>query len=680
MKKIKILSIIFVALAVFSLGMASVNLKNVNKINEVDSYEFKELSIDLKQDIKIEYINADYQAMENGQVIVDAVDKDTQAPIPGCLAKITIPSTNEVFTATTDANGQAFFSGIPTGLIYVSIVSVPGEYTLSSQLTQNNQITVNDNEVPEVRFHVTKKTVSVFVTAKDNDEVLIPNVGFTLYNSSRTAIATAKSDSKGECTFGNLQPGLYYLKQTSVPAGYKINDYEFKLDLDSSIRVNSTVFHEAEDASLKLTIQEKGTLTPIQNVVVVLKNSNNIVIGQVTTGSDGVAKFNGLEGGKYIISITSAPSSYDLNESYEHIEIDVGAYTPTTGNIQLYKAGTTIPNLVIYAHDTENNPIEDVTFEVLDSDGYTVGLFRTGSDGNTTPTPLAKGKYYVSAVMVPDGYVLDETAREVNLEVNMKAGFTIAKAGSNIYELSFETVDNVTKAPIKNYGIKLMDEDGNTIDQKYTDDAGIVKFNVGSGVYNFVCFSTPAGYTEDQTIRQITVRDGNVGAKLNIAPIPKSATLTVCVKDEENNLIKDAKIRITDTKDESYTKEVLSDSNGNAVFSNIKLTKYKVEVVTCPLGYTDDGHIYTIDLVMDGKMDVAVIKTSGSKVLKGDLNRDGKVNSSDATIALQLFQDGQVTAEQFKIGDMDNNQKINSSDAAIILEYFQNSVIEYVQL
>lgn len=65
------------------------------------------------------------------------------------------------------------------------------------------------------------------------------------------------------------------------------------------------------------------------------------------------------------------------------------------------------------------------------------------------------------------------------------------------------------------------------------------------------------------------------------------------------------------------------------------------------------------------------------KQYKGDINKDGLVDSADAAIALNLYKYNNATDEELKIGDMDDNNIIDSADAAIILNHFKyNQKIE----
>lgn len=58
--------------------------------------------------------------------------------------------------------------------------------------------------------------------------------------------------------------------------------------------------------------------------------------------------------------------------------------------------------------------------------------------------------------------------------------------------------------------------------------------------------------------------------------------------------------------------------------------------------------------------------------LKGDLDRNGVVNSNDAAIALDLYNGRKMENGDLEIGDMDDNGVINSNDAAMILDVYNS--------
>ncbi len=62
----------------------------------------------------------------------------------------------------------------------------------------------------------------------------------------------------------------------------------------------------------------------------------------------------------------------------------------------------------------------------------------------------------------------------------------------------------------------------------------------------------------------------------------------------------------------------------------------------------------------------------------GDINCDGKVNSSDALIALTVSAGMKtLNGDEKKAADVDGNGKINSSDALYILNYSVGSIKKF---
>lgn len=72
--------------------------------------------------------------------------------------------------------------------------------------------------------------------------------------------------------------------------------------------------------------------------------------------------------------------------------------------------------------------------------------------------------------------------------------------------------------------------------------------------------------------------------------------------------------------------------------------------------------------------------TTPERVIRGDLNKDGYVNSIDSAIALDIFKNNSANEVYIKIGDLSNDGYINATDAAMILDCFKNGTITYVTI
>ena len=68
-----------------------------------------------------------------------------------------------------------------------------------------------------------------------------------------------------------------------------------------------------------------------------------------------------------------------------------------------------------------------------------------------------------------------------------------------------------------------------------------------------------------------------------------------------------------------------------------------------------------------------VIEVNVSNILKGDMNQDTKINSTDAAMVLDKYKNNNANKLDYSIGDMNEDNLLNSTDASIILDIFKNS-------
>lgn len=79
---------------------------------------------------------------------------------------------------------------------------------------------------------------------------------------------------------------------------------------------------------------------------------------------------------------------------------------------------------------------------------------------------------------------------------------------------------------------------------------------------------------------------------------------------------------------------------------------------------------YNMDVLGDFNLTKTI--TIGTGIKKGDLNGDGVINSIDAALVLDMYNNGDNKAEDIEVADMNNDNVVNSIDAAIILDMYNN--------
>lgn len=102
-------------------------------------------------------------------------------------------------------------------------------------------------------------------------------------------------------------------------------------------------------------------------------------------------------------------------------------------------------------------------------------------------------------------------------------------------------------------------------------------------------------------------------------------------------------------------------------YSSIYLTS---DMLGDKLMYSDDQHFDCSKAVLKFKV--------ASSSSTGDVNKDGKINSSDALLVLQSSVGSvTLTSEQKTLADVNRDNKINSSDALKILQYSVGSINKF---
>lgn len=125
------------------------------------------------------------------------------------------------------------------------------------------------------------------------------------------------------------------------------------------------------------------------------------------------------------------------------------------------------------------------------------------------------------------------------------------------------------------------------------------------------------------------------------------------------------KVTYSDGKTKNVTYKETKHSNGvvtQNILASPKGGEYKVGENTVEIYFESNTAVYTT-------YKINIVAGEQPATIKGDVNSDKKVNSSDALLVLQhSVQLITFTAEQVKIADMNSDSNINSLDALMILQ------------
>ena len=132
---------------------------------------------------------------------------------------------------------------------------------------------------------------------------------------------------------------------------------------------------------------------------------------------------------------------------------------------------------------------------------------------------------------------------------------------------------------------------------------------------------------------------------------------------------------------ESYGIKVEPDGSTGNINGEITINGGTLQITSAsggtnvPLGKITfaNGIGYTKGLNLSQSGSVNVGEVSNVEIIKGDMNKDTFVNSTDAAMVLDKYKNGNATAEDFERGNMNGDTVLKATDAAMILDIYKNS-------
>ena len=92
--------------------------------------------------------------------------------------------------------------------------------------------------------------------------------------------------------------------------------------------------------------------------------------------------------------------------------------------------------------------------------------------------------------------------------------------------------------------------------------------------------------------------------------------------------------------------------------------------------YTDDGNLFDFDTPITADITLtAKFEPATGTGLKGDVDGDGNITSTDARLTLQFYA-GKIGEESLNtaVADVDSDVNITSTDARLILQYYAGKI------
>ena len=253
---------------------------------------------------------------EKGSLTINKVDADTGAALSGVTYRLFDASGNKVADVTTGADGRAVFSDLPLGSYSYQEISAPEGYVVDST-RYTATISTSALHIAEQRTNALAKGSIEILKVDAETRHPLAGVVYRLFDANGSKIADGTTDGNGKVTFSDLKPGKYAYQEISSVSGYLLDDTRYEFSLTSE-NLHVKVTRENTPAKGSLTIRKiDATGGPLAGAELLLETSTDgktwTEDGKATTGTDGIAKWEGLAlGAQYRVTELKAPAGYIL--------------------------------------------------------------------------------------------------------------------------------------------------------------------------------------------------------------------------------------------------------------------------------------------------------------------------------------------------------------------------------
>ena len=301
------------------------------EISTADGYMIsskKAITVTADKTAKTEFVNK-ASAPDKGKITIHKRDAETRADLAG--AKFEVAAAEDIFvgngyciypkgtvidTITTGTDGIAETTKVLyKGYSYtVTEIEAPKGYSISDEPTQTIKLVEQQAEFV-VDFENEQNTIPFEITKTDiSTGELIPDCTFEILNENNEQVITGTTDENGIAHF-QLAIGKYFYREISAPDIYEIDDtpYPFEITENDDI-VKAEMTNKKKSGSIKVTKTTTGNLNieGIKFLATGISDTNKDLKFEATTDENGVAMFDKLVIGKYVITEdgSTVPAAY----------------------------------------------------------------------------------------------------------------------------------------------------------------------------------------------------------------------------------------------------------------------------------------------------------------------------------------------------------------------------------
>lgn len=501
---------------------------------------------------------------------------------------------------TTDSSGIIVITGLEAGAYLIEEVQAPANYLISENSKQQAWLKADGTSVVEVTF-ANYPYGSLLITKVDAvTNKPLSNAKFKVTTGDGTAVGTGNgvftTDSNGEILIPNLKPDSYVVTETEAPEGYAKDTEPQTVKIGTDGGTYKVQFQNQPMGSLVILKKDADNGNPLSGAQFKVTTSKGSVVGTnngiFTTDSNGSITISYLAKDSYIVEEVKAPDGYVLEEQSKTIALDYGkTYTLEFTNKKM-------TSLVVKKVDSvTGEPLVGAKFLVEKQNGEHVGEYTTDNTGTILLPTLDPDWYVVRETKAPEGYILDETPKTVEVKTNVPTVVTFEN--KPLSGIKIVKTDSETGEPLEGVSFAVSKMNGEKIGTFKTDKEGMIYISdLEDGYYTITETEGLEGYHWDKEPKTVEVKSGKQTI-VEVENQPYSGLVIEKINSRTGDPIEGVEFLVTKFNGEQIG-YYETDESGLIVIEGLEEGTYLVKETKEAKGYKLDSEAKEVE-IKDGK-------------------------------------------------------------------------------
>ena len=516
---------------------------------------------------------------------IKKVDAQNKGSLQGAVFRFEQIDGSYMTTGITGFDGTISFEGdeLPYGSYRVTEQTPPDGYVKSDRVETvewdgTKDVLITWENVRDISLTIIK--------VDEQTGVSLPNATFDVFADGKLITSVTTNDD-GEARVTGIQKEAYIeIVETAAPAGYVLDKTPHGIHIDPYDPATEddpvlTVTNRARPA-LRILKYDLTSNSPMPDVTFEVWHDGDL-FGEYTTNASGEIFLYDLEPGTYLVKEVATDDAHVVNSTPQQIELKAGE----TQTRELVFFNSLKPGIHLIKVDSITmKSLPNVRFEFKLVGGSYRQEFTTDINGEIDLSKLTPGAYEVRELEAPDGYLIDDAVRVVQVNPDENANFVFTNTPKPSLRL-IKTSSDGTRLGGVHFRIARI-EDGTHYLDRITDDNGEINIaNLEPGVYSIKETHTVADHILDLQEYHVELFPGQTST-ITIEN-QKRPNLIVYKKDADTGDPIPGTIFTVRAADGHSVDEIKTDSEGKATLDNLLPGVYEISEKSVPAPWLMDA-------------------------------------------------------------------------------------------